>query len=178
MRVFLVGPGGVGKSTSAPLLAARLGYTTIDLDKDFMNRVGHIGEFIRLRGYEAYARQNSALFRMLLNENSQDTVFALSSGFLVCDGLANLAREHLSLFATTGVPVVLLPSRSLDEAEEIVVRCQLSRGYTSNEAAERKRIRQRFPAYEGASEFRVYSVEEPDGIAKQIQLLLASAGLT
>lgn len=34
MRIFLIGPGGVGKSTTGNILAELIGYNFIDLDQE------------------------------------------------------------------------------------------------------------------------------------------------
>ena len=45
--IFLLGPGGVGKSTLGRVLAGRLNWPLIDLDLEFCERIAEIGRFIR-----------------------------------------------------------------------------------------------------------------------------------
>ena len=56
--IRLVGPGGVGKSTTGALLAERLGVSFVDLDEQFNANVGNISKFIDTNGYDAYAARN------------------------------------------------------------------------------------------------------------------------
>jgi shikimate kinase len=49
MRVHLAGPGGAGKSTVGPLLAALLACEFVDLDRAFEAAHGNIDTFIDRR---------------------------------------------------------------------------------------------------------------------------------
>jgi shikimate kinase len=62
MNIFIVGPGGVGKSTAGKILAAKLGFTFIDLDQVFCERIENIRLYVRRFGYEKYCYTNSTLF--------------------------------------------------------------------------------------------------------------------
>lgn len=59
--LFLLGPGGVGKSTLGRELARRLAMPLIDLDLEFCERLQLIGPFIAAHGYERYRAANLAL---------------------------------------------------------------------------------------------------------------------
>ena len=74
MHLFLIGPGGAGKSTVGEKLAVRLGYAFVDLDAQFCERVANIREYLKSDGYEAYLEQNAALFDALLLERCQQNV--------------------------------------------------------------------------------------------------------
>lgn len=39
MKIFLIGPGGVGKTTCGAILANSLGYNFIDLDTEFASEL-------------------------------------------------------------------------------------------------------------------------------------------
>ena len=56
--IFLIGPGGAGKTTVGHLLAARLGRAFIDLDARFAGKHGDISRFVDSFGYVVYAREN------------------------------------------------------------------------------------------------------------------------
>ena len=59
--LFLIGPGGVGKSTVGALLAQAMSYRFIDLDSEFCEQVLNIRQYIQRNGYERYVRENAAL---------------------------------------------------------------------------------------------------------------------
>lgn len=90
-RIFLIGPGRVGKTTVGRLLAPHLGYGLLDLDEEFCSRVRPIRNFLDAHGYTGYVRRNSELFLELLAHYgpASGMVFVLSSGF---SGEANRTR--------------------------------------------------------------------------------------
>lgn len=56
--IRLIGPGGAGKSTIGALLAERLEFAFVDLDRHLADRVGDIGDYINAHGHGTYARAN------------------------------------------------------------------------------------------------------------------------
>lgn len=168
MKIFLIGPGGVGKSTSGKILAEKLGYKLIDLDMEFMNQVGHIGLFIESFGYEKYARKNSELFYLLLTNCNEDTVFILSSGFLVHKGLEELVSKHSKTIKTNGTSILLLPSKNKKEAVEIVVKRQIDRRIGLKEEDERRKIEERYDRYLKFGDIKVFSQNTPEEIAEEM----------
>ncbi|VUS85717.1 shikimate kinase [Klebsiella pasteurii] len=81
--LFLIGPGGVGKSTVGALLAQAMSYRFIDLDSEFCEQILNIRQYIQRDGYERYVRENAALCSRLLAENPHEKrVVVLSSDFL------------------------------------------------------------------------------------------------
>ncbi len=95
-HVFLIGPGGVGKTTLGPLLAPLTDATFVDLDEQFCERIAPIRHFLDEHGYAAYIRENASLFRILLEEAKPRSrrVFALSSGFLATNVEAEIVSRY------------------------------------------------------------------------------------
>ena len=167
-RVFIIGPGGVGKTTCGGLFATKIGYTFVDLDSQFMRRIGHIGDHIEQKGYTDYCRANSALLYALLEEQTSDTVFALSSGFLVHDDIDPALAKHKSVIRL-GISILLLPGESAQEAEAVIVARQLARGIGCREDTQRRAIRDRHPRYLQFGDIKVFSTESPDIIAETMK---------
>lgn len=165
MKIFLVGPGGAGKSTVGKILANKLGVACIDLDKQFMTSVGHISQYITREGYLAYKKANSELAHQLLRAAPESYVFVASSGFLVHE---EYRARHLSLLAENGLLVLLMPSENRTECEEIIVKRQLNRGFGLDEDNERKKIRERFVLYQKLGDIQVFSYESPEVIVDTI----------
>ncbi len=168
-RVFIIGPGGVGKTTCGRLFADLVGYTFVDLDSEFMTRVGHIGRHIEDEGYLSYCRTNSALFYSLLNEQSSGTVLALSSGFLVHGDTDPELSKHKQAIRDLGVSILLLPAAHLEEAEGIIVARQMSRGIECRQESERRKIRDRFPKYREHGDIQIFSAEAPKRVAEEMR---------
>ncbi|MFH1561160.1 MAG: shikimate kinase [Patescibacteria group bacterium] len=165
MKVFIIGPGGVGKTTAGKILAKKLEHRFIDLDDEFCERIENIGVFIKTKGYTRYCYRNSELFFELLDETKENFVIALSSGFLIHEGLDDLVDKHKQALQETGVSVLLLPSKSLEESEGVMIERQMKRGFGLEENRERAKIRSRFPKYKTLGDIKVFSHDTPEIIA-------------
>lgn len=168
-RVFIIGPGGAGKTTCGKIFANLIGYKFVDLDSEFMGRIGHIDRHIAEKGYLSYCRSNAALFYTLIREQTNDTVFALSSGFLAHEDAAPELSIHKNSLRELGTSILLLPSQSLEEAEQIIVARQTARGFGWQEESERKKIRDRFPKYSKYGDIQIFSAREPAYIANEMR---------
>lgn len=83
--IYLIGPGGAGKSTVGRMLSQELCWSFLDLDVEFMTRVAHIDEFINEHGYERYMETNSDLAHSIAKSGDRPLAVALSSGFMMID---------------------------------------------------------------------------------------------
>lgn len=169
MKIFLIGPGSAGKSTCGKILAEKLGYNFIDLDLEFCDRLESIGTYIKGYGYEKYCYENSRIFFDLLKENSDNSVFALSSGFLVHEGFDDLVLKHKQSLKEQGISVLLLPSASLEECTEIIIKRQLLRGFGLSAVRERIKFVPRFYNYKNMGDIKIISCEEPGLIAELME---------
>ena len=169
MKIFLIGPGGVGKTTCGAILANLLGYSFIDLDREFIKRIENVDNYITAYGHEKYRFMNSKLFYTILSQHSQNLVFSLSSGFLVHEDMNKLTSKHAQTLKELGVSILLLPSESLNKSMEIVVARQLSRGFGLTEDREKEKFTKRFPIYKNHGDIRIFSHERPEIIAEKIK---------
>ena len=166
--IWLIGPGGAGKSTAGPLVAERLGLPFHDLDVRFAERFGGIDEFIAARGYEGYARANVEACLAVL-EDARPGVVALSSGFMtyplgVHPGYPELRRQVERSPAT----VVLLPSLDPETCVAETVRRQLARPFGRGASREEEVIRERFPIYCSMPAHKVETMRPPADVAAAI----------
>ncbi len=167
----MIGPGGAGKSIVGKLLSKKLKFHFIDLDNEFCEQIENIGEHIKNKGYENYARKNSKLFYSLLGKNKKNTVFALSSGFLVHEELPKLAHKHLQSITLKGKSILLLPSKDINKSTKIIVKRQLSRGFGLNKKREEEKFRLRYPIYKNHGDIKIFSTEKPETIVERIILM-------
>ncbi len=168
--LFLIGPGGVGKSTVGALLAQALGYRLIDLDSQFCEQILNIREYIQRDGYESYVRENAALCARLLAENPDEKrVVVLSSGFLATDVCPEIVASNRQLVRQAGYSILLLPSEDIDIATRIVVERQLARGFGLAREKEEAKFRQRFKEYRGLADCWVISSEKPERVAERVR---------
>jgi len=169
MKIFLIGPGGVGKSTCGKILAHLLGYHFIDLDQEFCDRIENIGNYIDANGYEQYCLENSKLFYNIIGKQVENCIFSLSSGFLVHENMNYLTEKHKRSIKDLGISLLILPSESLDESTDIIVQRQLSRGFSLNEEKEKRKIMHRYPLYKKMGDIKIISADSPESIAEQMK---------
>ena len=169
-HIFIVGPGGTGKSTIGRLLAEKLEYEFCDVDLVFCDQVQLIGDFIQEHGYPAYCQRNAELIRQLLKETALPTVHAMPSGYLVHEEAPEVAEQNKRLLKDTGITILLLPSEKVGEGVDVVVQRNLSRKYLNTTAEkERRRFLSRHPKYLSyGGDIQVFSMDTPEAIAGEM----------
>ena len=176
MKIFIIGPGGVGKTTCGRLLADKLGCDFIDLDEEFINQEGNIDDFIDKLGYERYCSVNSRVFHEILNKLRSDFVFVLSSGFFTYDDGKGLTEEHIMTVREQGISILLLPSESLEKSVDIVVKRQLERRLGYKEETERNKFNRRYPKYKELGDIKIFSTDLPTEIVQKMMIEIVKYG--
>src|SRR4030095_7250598 len=169
--IQLVGPGGAGKTTVGLALAERLGIAFVDLDERFTSCVGDISAYLKAHEYRAYAAQNIQLYLDTCGSVREQTVIALSSGFMTYPDAAHpvygVLRRELAASPST---VVLLPSFDYETCVTETVRRQLRRPFSRSPEREEQVIRGRFGVY---SELPAKKFETKRSVDEVVDDLLA-----
>lgn len=173
--IQLIGPGGAGKSTVGAALATRLACPFCDLDRAFERRRADIDTFIGAHGYDAYARENVAVYLEVAPYLS-DAVLALSSGFMgyppAVHPVYTTVREAIIRSPAT---IVLLPSLDRETCVAEIVRRQLGRPFGRRDAArEEAVIRERFERYMELPAMKVETMHPAPDVAAVIHARLAA----
>ena len=155
--LFLLGPGGAGKSTLGKALSAHLDWPLIDLDLAFCEQIEIIGPFIARHGYDRYRKENLLLAERLVASAPRPVVFVTSSGFLAADKRSSDYRNAKALIAT-GYAVTVLPSLDEEQATATVVARQLTRGFGFTRATEEPKLRARFAIYRDEGDAQLIGV--------------------
>lgn len=167
----LVGPGGAGKTTVGPLLAARMGWSFLDLDAEFMRMEGDISSYIARHGYPSYARHNVTIYLEIMRSTRKAAVLALSSGFLTY--ASDVERRYAAIrhdVETDPLTALLLPSFEIERCVELIVSRQLGRSYLAGDRAmEERRIRERFPIFAALKCARFCSDAAPSQLTERIE---------
>ena len=163
----MIGPASVGKSTVGVLLAEKLGYEFVDIDKEFCKRVGLIPEVVKSEGYASYCEKNSKLTDLLIAENVQKTVFATPSGYLVHEESPQLVEKHIKVIGS-GISVLLLPGPDPDAEVDTIVARQVSRWRDVEPDNERQRFLARFEKYKKHGDIKIFSKELSEVIVEEI----------
>lgn len=165
--LFLVGPGGVGKSTLGRTLSERLSWPVIDLDLHFCDEIEEIGAFIAHHGYAAYRSENLALAQRLIKDLPAPIIFVTASGFLAAP-VGSDDRTQADALIATGFSIALLPSFDLDRATALVVDRQLRRGFGLERASETAKFRERFEIYRQVGDMLFVSAAPAEQVATSV----------
>ena len=167
-HVFLIGPGGVGKTSVGRILAPLLNYAFVDLDEAFCQEEGAIRGFLGSHGYAEYLRRNSLLFSELLANSAESTVFSLSSGFLVTDVEAATIARNNALVQQAGTSILLMPSPSFEASSSVVIQRQLRRGLNLEHHQQLRTFAARFHAYMRKGDLQMFGCDPPAIIAQRV----------
>ncbi len=166
-NIFFIGPASVGKTTTARVLAAKLGRKFVDIDFRFCEQIMLIPKYIDAYGYARYCEANSALVDRLLIEYSSDTVFATPSGFLAHEDSPHLIEKHLGVIGT-GISVLLLPAVDPLRGVDLVVARQVARWPEVDPEDERQRYLRRFNLYKDQGDIKIIAHRAPELVADEI----------
>ena len=173
--IYLLGPGGAGKTTAGVRLAERLGVHFVDLDAEFCQRHGDISVYLDAHGYDAYATRNVGLYSELVGAKGQREVMALSSGFMIYRDDIHpdyvTCRQRL---ASSDLTFVLLPSLDLETCVVEIVRRQLSRPFARTAEREEQLIRTRFPIYASLPVRKVETLRPIDTVVAELLATVAA----
>ena len=165
--LLIIGPGSAGKSSLGIQLAPVLGRELIDLDIQFLNRIGNIGSYIRDEGYEQYKLADSKLACELKREVISPTILIASSGFLTADNPKAALDENHRLLAEC-YSLCLLPSRDLEKSVITIVERQMTRVFARDRASEEATIRDRYEIYARLGNTVVFSSAPSCNIAHSV----------
>lgn len=176
--IHLIGPGGAGKSTVGPYVAALLGSPALDLDRAFDAAHGDIDHFIDAHGYAAYAAANVETY--LVSRSRAPGVLVLSSGFMVYPASVYAGVQELQQqIAAAPTTVLLLPSIDLEACVAETVRRQASRPLAIHRPAAREEevIRQRFAQYRKLGSRVVTTMQPVETVAREIALIVTMSAI-
>ncbi len=108
----------------------------------------------------------------MLKDKIDNTVFVLSSGFLIYKKRVEILKKHINAIKQYGKSILLLPSKSLMECTEIIVRRQVKRGFNLNRKREMQKVIERFPLYIQYGDIQIFSQMSPEQIADKMYMAL------
>ena len=172
--MHLIGPGGAGKSTTAPLLAEALELSCIDLDREYL-RTAQIDKDVDEKGDKYYVRRNIDLY-LELTSGLNDTVIATSSGFMTYANQIHLAIPPIQQeILASSLTVLLLPSFDVKICTKKTINRLLSRPYESKSVSfQRQTIEERFLIYRPMGNVQVTTNLKVEEVVSEIQTVLAA----
>ncbi len=100
-NLYLIGYRGAGKSTVSDIVAAKLSRQAVHMDKELEKRIGHIDEFVKKKGWEAFREAETGL----LSEISKKKRLIVD-----CGGGIVTKSKNIEIIRSTGRAVWLKAS--------------------------------------------------------------------
>ena len=169
MIVHLIGPGGAGKSTTAPALADALNMRYIDLDHEYL-KTAQIDKEIEEKGYRYYVQKNVELYLALTCE-IDEAVIATSSGFMTYDPEIHPAIKIIQeSIIDSSSTVLLLASFDRDRCIEKTINRLLTRSYEPKSIEfQRNRIETRYDLYKSIGSIKVSTDKPVEQVVAEIK---------
>lgn len=161
-NVYIIGPGGAGKTTSGSILSEKIKFKCIDVDHEFMLRIGNIDTFIENNGYEKYCQSNVSLFKELHEMTIEKAVMILSSGFMVYQEWVDPDYSELKKqINQTPYSILLMPSDNFELCSREIIKRQINRRLHCSYGRELEKITNRFQLYLSCGSIKVFSSGTP-----------------
>ena len=174
--IHLIGPGGAGKTTIGEALAEQLNVPFVDLDTEFIARLGDASAYMDTHGYEAYASQNVSVYAALTVVARPRQVIAMSSGFMTYRHDVHPSYPGLlEKIASSRSTFVLLATLDLETCVAETVRRQLARPFPRSPEREEQVIRTRFPIYAGLPTHKVETMQPVEAVVADLLRILESS---
>lgn len=154
-HIFLIGPGAIGKTTLAKMLAKKLDVLDVHVDEEFIKRIGHIRKYIKKYSYDEYYASNSKLFYKLISENkTRRCVFAVTPGLLI-RGPEKIRKKNIEQI-NKGLSILLVPFKGLKKSSELLFEREWNRGWYDDKDNLMKKVRREFKAYANLGDIKIY----------------------
>lgn len=163
MELFIIGFTGSGKSTFGRLLAKKLGYKFLDLDKLIKEREGQtVQELYKNRGNEAFRAVESDVLKSLTGLD--DDVVVATGGGAPCyhDNMLWMNQQGVTIYLQASAPLLVGRLRQFQNKRPIVQ-------FDSDEELKNSisnRLEERRPYYEKAQLFLDAARPDPDEVKK------------
>jgi len=168
VKIILIGPRSVGKTTVGKLLAKKLKVKYIDLDDIVDRKLGGITEHIDKKGMESYRKKERIILKKLLAELPKKFVVSVGGG-TIASQFIKISELNVKDLKRKGKLVYLCPADTRKESIKILRRREMKRGGQQNYLHTLKIFKLRRPIYEEIYYVKIVVKEKsPLSIANQI----------
>jgi shikimate kinase len=164
VHLYLTGPYGAGKSTTAVALANLLNWPCIDPDQVFIDEFGDIGKFIQQHGWRKMIKKSSDILRALPKGDFviPQVLFGNKDGEDIKEKDAQFCQKN-------GVLILILPDRSIAKSAEICYAREQKREYPISFEEVLERHKYSIPLLKKYADIIVYDNVSPENAALKIK---------
>lgn len=168
MKIILIGPRSVGKSTIGEILAKRLKIGYFDFDEYVERRLKGIEKHIKKKGFDSYRIEEEKLLKKFVLELPKKCVFSIGGG-TVASQLKEVSERNAKLLRKNGKIIYINPSDDKGEAVKILQKREALRKGNKDISETLKLFELRKPIYEKIYDLKfIVKEESPLEIAKKI----------
>ncbi|MBT4351393.1 shikimate kinase [archaeon] len=166
-NIYLIGYRATGKSTVSNIIKEKLGKEVIHMDDELIKKIGEIGKFVSINGWDAFRDEESKLLKEISKKNN--IIIDCGGGIIVRD-------KNIELIKKTGICFWLKASASTIakrlKSDKKIIRPSLTQ--TKSTIDEIKEVlNKRIPLYEKTSNYQIDTENKSIGkITDEIMELL------
>ncbi|MBD3203718.1 hypothetical protein GF327_05450 [Candidatus Woesearchaeota archaeon] len=167
INIYLTGPFGAGKSSTAIELGKILDKEVIDLDEVFHSKYGSIGDYIAKKGWRKMIHASSRILRSLPTQN-----FIIPQPLFSTQDVHDIKESDAKFCKKNGILVLILPAKSIQECALICFERENRRNYEIKYEEVLKRLKYSIPFYKKYANIIIYDNSSPRSAAEKIKIKL------
>ena len=163
-NLYLTGPFGSGKSTTAIELGKILDRKVIDPDEVFHSKHGKIGDFIDKYNWRKMILESSEILRSIPNKN-----YIIPQALFSTQDVHDIKESDAKFCKQNGILVLILPAKSIQECALICFKRENERSYNITYEKVLSRLKYSIPFYKKYSDAIIYDNKSPKSAAEKIK---------
>ena len=127
MKLIIVGPRSIGKSTTGKVLAEKFNLDYFDFDEYIEDKLGGIDRHIKKNGVESYRVREERILLDFISELPDEFVISVGGG-TVASQFEEISQRNTKVLKRLGKIIYLSPSENKNEAINILFEREKKRG--------------------------------------------------
>lgn len=168
MRIILIGPRSVGKSTVGKILAGKAKVKHFDLDDYADSKLGDLDEYIQKKGIDSYRTIERKFLLQLAKKLPAKFVLSVGGG-TVASQMRRISESNCKSLKRLGTIVYLAPSRGVPSAVRTLRARERKRKGSQSYRHTSELYKMRMPIYEKICDIKIIAGNKhPELIAGKI----------
>ncbi len=172
MKLILIGPRSVGKSSVGSCLAKKLNVKYFDFDEYVDEKIGGIDKYIESTDVRSYRLEEKKLLSKFLSSLPKNCVISVGGG-TIASQFKDMNKTNTTKLRSVGTIIYLFPTKNRKKAADILFAREKKRKGDKTYAETLKLLKIRAPLYEDICDIKIeVNTKSPFVISKDILLQL------